>query len=492
MKGFISYARKDKDYFDLIVDGIKSHSAGKKIIEWELWSDNAIEIGADWHQTIQSKLEECEFAILLLSANFFASAYIRNHEFPEFIRRKKEEGFLIFPILISTFDYSSFEEAARLQFFHAPGEEYDIPRKEGETVPYDMLVTWGPDRRPLPSSTREEYHMNLVKAIEKAIYSHNQKVHSPYNDARIRAQYGIAPGHRKLTPLEEELQRLDVRSPIIRDLHRVNCDRVNLIGEFWRFFEQNKSLPRQFYVIVADSLHQPESFAERLVYELDEDLTEKGYSIYFKSEPLLGVVKHKVSLQLERKAKRDFRTGFAKMASPEQGHTLIIENLEDFATSDSPALQHDYIALIFKFDAHLYPTDYSFKKYLEWIRDDFCKVGNPGAKFLFFLVFSIPHRLKQEKKDRFYKTLKKFAAKRRQDTLLLRNFSMVKIGDLVRWFSGHLATDFEAEEIVEKIINYLDENFSLETRERFFNREDEAFQMAFIQKVLNDVCNLHK
>lgn len=45
LKAFISYARDDEKYFEVLVKGLKQHSRLSKIFNWELWDDREILAG---------------------------------------------------------------------------------------------------------------------------------------------------------------------------------------------------------------------------------------------------------------------------------------------------------------------------------------------------------------------------------------------------------------------------------------------------------------
>lgn len=75
-KIFISYSRKDVDY----KDELKKHLNLLKIFDIaDNWSCESIKIGL-WEQQIQKELEEADLIIYMLSANFFTSQYILEHE----------------------------------------------------------------------------------------------------------------------------------------------------------------------------------------------------------------------------------------------------------------------------------------------------------------------------------------------------------------------------------------------------------------------------
>lgn len=74
-------------------------------------SDLEITIGDDWREHIQTHLKGAHAAVLLISSNFMASEFIRNSELPVLLRRAKEQGPNILPVLVgpSRFDKAKFK-----------------------------------------------------------------------------------------------------------------------------------------------------------------------------------------------------------------------------------------------------------------------------------------------------------------------------------------------------------------------------------------------
>jgi len=79
-KVFISYSSKDS----LFMQRLSTHLESLKsfgIIDY--WHDRMIEAGSNWDDSIQSQIEESDIYICLLSADFLATAYVREIEIPK-------------------------------------------------------------------------------------------------------------------------------------------------------------------------------------------------------------------------------------------------------------------------------------------------------------------------------------------------------------------------------------------------------------------------
>lgn len=165
-KGFISYAHTDKLYFNLLHKGIAVHSRHLDI-EWEIWEDTQIPIGSMWHTEIQQKVQDCDFAVLLISSSFLYSEYIAEFELKEFICRDYCGNFLIFPILINPCTFHKHPEISQRQFFMPQGDEFGCPHIPDMT--YADLVRFNSDGQVLPNPNRERYHIKLVESLLNSI-----------------------------------------------------------------------------------------------------------------------------------------------------------------------------------------------------------------------------------------------------------------------------------------------------------------------------------
>ncbi|MCK7515886.1 MAG: toll/interleukin-1 receptor domain-containing protein [Desulfobacterales bacterium] len=80
---FISYSHKDKEFFDELLIYLKPWQ--DRCI-YDVWTDQAIRPGQDWHQEIQQAIDSTAVAVLLTSQYFMASDYIRDYEVPLFLK----------------------------------------------------------------------------------------------------------------------------------------------------------------------------------------------------------------------------------------------------------------------------------------------------------------------------------------------------------------------------------------------------------------------
>ena len=84
---FICYSHKDTAYVDRLVtflDGFQLKGF------FMMWDDRQIQHGKEWLAEINEAIKNASIAVLMISADFLASEFIRDQELPE-IRRRMEQ-----------------------------------------------------------------------------------------------------------------------------------------------------------------------------------------------------------------------------------------------------------------------------------------------------------------------------------------------------------------------------------------------------------------
>ena len=76
---FISYSHKDEDWKDRLVSHLGVLQQEGLI---DLWNDRRIGAGEDWYQQIKEAIARASVAVLLVSADFLTSKFIRSKEIP--------------------------------------------------------------------------------------------------------------------------------------------------------------------------------------------------------------------------------------------------------------------------------------------------------------------------------------------------------------------------------------------------------------------------
>lgn len=167
IKLFISYCHDDLDYFKVFNKGLKKVIKNAEHFDWSTWDDNDIYVGTFWDDEIQYNIDNSNVAMLLVSLGFMASKYIREKEFNEFIKRYKEKGILIVPVMFAPCNFNRWEDLAMLQFFKPKGFVYGKPEIEDFTYA-DLIEFKKTDGILIPNPNIDRYHLDVVKKVEES------------------------------------------------------------------------------------------------------------------------------------------------------------------------------------------------------------------------------------------------------------------------------------------------------------------------------------
>lgn len=102
----------------------------------ELWWDERIVTGSLWDNEIKAKIRESHIALVLVSQSFLNSDYCQKVEIRSFMQKRKSEGMVIFPIILSACLWDYYEWLSTTQFL-PPGDKnlkshYQGPGKREE------------------------------------------------------------------------------------------------------------------------------------------------------------------------------------------------------------------------------------------------------------------------------------------------------------------------------------------------------------------------
>ena len=116
-KVFISYSHADKEWLDRLKRHLKPLVREGNL---DYWDDTHIRPGDDWKQEIQNALDTAQVAVLLISADFFASDFIDEAELPPLLDAAKAKGVRILPVILSASRFARNPDLARFQAVNLP------------------------------------------------------------------------------------------------------------------------------------------------------------------------------------------------------------------------------------------------------------------------------------------------------------------------------------------------------------------------------------
>lgn len=93
---FISYSHEDSSEVDALCTHLGALEGMGRI---KVWSDRTIRPGDDWQRQIEEAIDAAAIAILVVTAPFLSSKFIREWELPLLMAQREERGLVIFPII---------------------------------------------------------------------------------------------------------------------------------------------------------------------------------------------------------------------------------------------------------------------------------------------------------------------------------------------------------------------------------------------------------
>lgn len=97
-KVFVSYSHKDEKWKDKVCLQL-GVLAGEGV---SVWDDRRIAGGDDWLPEIKQAIDECDVALLLVSAHFLTSKFILGQEVPALLQRRQDQGIRVIPVILSS------------------------------------------------------------------------------------------------------------------------------------------------------------------------------------------------------------------------------------------------------------------------------------------------------------------------------------------------------------------------------------------------------
>jgi tetratricopeptide (TPR) repeat protein len=109
---FISYSHKDEVWKDRLLTHLR---ISEKEGLLELWDDRRIAAGTEWRSEIQKAIDAADIGILLISADFLVSDFIRGEEIPRMLERRSKNGMRLFPVMVRSCDWQIVSWLAPIQ-----------------------------------------------------------------------------------------------------------------------------------------------------------------------------------------------------------------------------------------------------------------------------------------------------------------------------------------------------------------------------------------
>ncbi len=126
---FISYSHKDEPWKDRLMTHL---SVLEQAFELDVWEDRQIQAGDQWERDIETAMARADVALLLISAHFLTSAFIKGREVPTLLRRRADDGVRLVPIILRSCPWQRVDWLAPLQCL--PRDGAPLTRFRGDNV----------------------------------------------------------------------------------------------------------------------------------------------------------------------------------------------------------------------------------------------------------------------------------------------------------------------------------------------------------------------
>jgi predicted nucleotide-binding protein len=93
---FVSYSHTDTKQKERLLKHLTPLEAAA---DFDVWTDSRIKVGEKWLPAIEAALSGASVAILLITADFLGSDFVRQKEIPAMLERREKEDLRLYPIL---------------------------------------------------------------------------------------------------------------------------------------------------------------------------------------------------------------------------------------------------------------------------------------------------------------------------------------------------------------------------------------------------------
>lgn len=237
------------------------------------------------------------------------------------------------------------------------------------------------------------------------------------------------------TDFEKTISELDLSE--IGTISLVNCDRKTSYDAFKSYFRQYQTLPFQFYFIVGCPSQQPNSFGERLIYEVLEDflMGEDNAIDYIREKEIVeGIEVERVEIPPlpmafnADKSQVKFKKEFGKRL---MRFNMTDVSLEDFVGEKAAQLKYDYFTFLYQLETEEWDAVCT-TPYIQWLVDTFKKNKVKQPTFLFYFIVNMENAHVQKRED-IMAEIHKIIAQNPESCGLIDAFMPLQAADLSRW-----------------------------------------------------------
>jgi hypothetical protein len=135
---FVSYSHTDEAWLKRVQVHLKPLAREGRL---ELWDDTRIKTGERWRKEIKAALARADVAVLLISADFFASDFIANDELPPLLEAaRSERGLVIAGVHINYSRFDRDKVLSEYQTVNTPDRPIEGRSKANQEKVFDALA----------------------------------------------------------------------------------------------------------------------------------------------------------------------------------------------------------------------------------------------------------------------------------------------------------------------------------------------------------------
>jgi len=109
---FISYSHDDTKWLQAITEQLAVLQAEGLV---SLCDDSKLRVGEGWFEQLHEMMLSARLGLLLISAPFLSSEFVRRQEIPRLFDRHEEGGMKLYPLLVEPCPWENVAWLARLQ-----------------------------------------------------------------------------------------------------------------------------------------------------------------------------------------------------------------------------------------------------------------------------------------------------------------------------------------------------------------------------------------
>lgn len=311
---------------------------------------------------------------------------------------------------------------------------------------------------------------------------------------RLTRSFGLEMPNKN-SILLNAAQQLAIRKRL-PELYLVNCDRQKVYDYFWDQYDEHmeRKNPFQFYFMLACPTQQPDSFAERMIYELrKEELPEDPDAILFKRRSdgkRVAFDELPLGRNL-RNTKKAFKSYFSERFALNKANA----SFEDYLKTGLPALDVDFVTMTFDIQISDW-NERVMKDYFQWLinafEDTATKANMPTFWFMFVIFIRNLHEENISKRHEIVlNEVKSIVKDNAEKCTLITEIKPVEVELLEDWL---LKVDEEnsagkIEELINTFVNCLPE----EKRKKYKSTECiDMTDIEMLQEVIYKLSNSTK